>query len=88
MGWLRKSGQESKAMMASSPDTSYVSEMVRQCQAYTSGMNTHGRDRFIACVLANVGMGYRVCLWDPAVAPCGHDADHTAHPKYDIDFDE
>jgi hypothetical protein len=73
--------------MTVSPDTSYTSEMVRQCQSYTSGMNKLGRDRFIACVLTNPGMGFRVCLWDASVAPCGHDADHTVHPNDEIDVE-
>jgi hypothetical protein len=78
-GDRRCEGEVRNALKVANPDPSYVSEMVTQCQAYTSGMNEPGRNRFIACVLANPAMGFRVCLWDPSVAPCGHDAAHTAH---------
>lgn len=74
-----------KAMLRDSSDVSYASEMVRQCQAYTSAMNKPGRDRFVTCALATVGMGYRICLWDPFVAPCGHDENHERH-EIDIDL--
>ena len=73
------------AILRDTSDASYVTEMVRQCEAYTSRMNGRGRDRFIACVLTNWKMGYRVCLGDASVAPCGHDEHHR---ERDIDLDQ
>jgi hypothetical protein len=64
---------------------SYAAVIAEGCAAYTSGMNRVGRDMFVDCLLGTMGMGFRVCLWDSTVAPCGHG---HAREGPDLDLDE
>lgn len=64
---------------------SYADTVADGCEKYTRSMNRVGRDRFIACVLAT-GMGFRVCLWNASVAPCGY-GQEAGPPEGSRDFD-
>ncbi len=63
---LRKPAEEGAFEM------SYAAAIAEGCEAYTGGMNRVGRDRFLECIRARMFMGFRSCLWDATVAPCGH----------------
>jgi hypothetical protein len=62
--------EKSRQEAASTSAESDAAELAEQCGAYTSGMNRVGRDRFIECVLATMGTGFRFCPWDVSATPC------------------
>lgn len=58
----------------------YGEEMKELCTRYASGMTAKGRQRFASCLKKHMGVGIRICLWDPSVTPCteGSGAPHPA----------
>jgi hypothetical protein len=61
-------GVEKKATETS--DESYGKLMLEICESYAAGMTKQGQTRFIRCLTQNMGMGVRICLWDPSATPC------------------
>lgn len=70
--------------VSAASDAAYGDTMFELCEDYASGMNARGVERFASCLKQSIGMGVRICLWDPYVTPCTEGGSVHA-PLGDID---